>query len=72
MSARLAAIVILPVLLRLHLRVTAGGTTVSVSLPWVIPAALAAAAAVLLVLIARQLRGFRSSPHMRTVSRSAS
>lgn len=71
MNARLAVIVVLPVLLRLHLSVTAAGTTVAVSLPWVIPVALAAAIVVLAVLIARHLRGFRSSPYLRTVSWSA-
>lgn len=70
MNPRLAVIVVLPVLLRLHLRVTAAGTTVAVSLPWVIPVLLAAAIVVLAVLIWRHLRGFRSSPYLRTVTRS--
>jgi hypothetical protein len=65
MNARLAAVVILPVLLHLHLRVTAAGTTVAVSLPVLIPAALASAAVVLLALSWRSMRGFRSSPYMR-------
>lgn len=71
MSPRYALIVVLPVLLRLHLRVTTAGTTVAVSLPWVVPVLLGAAVVVLAVLIVRHLRGFRSSPHMRTVSWSA-
>jgi membrane protein implicated in regulation of membrane protease activity len=70
MNPRLAAIVILPVLLHLHLRITAAGTTVALSLPWVIPAALAATAAVLLVISWRSVRGFRSSPYPRTRVRS--
>ena len=68
MNPRLAAIVILPVLLHLRLSVTAAGTTVAVSLPWVIPVLLIAVLAVLLVLLARQLRGFRSSPYPRSVT----
>jgi hypothetical protein len=67
MNPRLAAIVILPVLLRLHLRVTAAGTTVAVSLPVLIPVALASAAVILLAMSWRSMRGFRSSPYMRTV-----
>lgn len=68
MNPRYALIVVLPVLLRLHLRVTAAGTTLAVSLPWVIPVLLAAAIVVLAVLTWRHLRGFRSSPCLRTVS----
>jgi hypothetical protein len=68
MNARLAAIAVLPVLLHLHLSVTAAGTTVAISLPWVIPAVLAAAAVVLAVLIWRARCGFRSSPYPRSVS----
>ena len=68
MNPRLAVIVVLPVLLRLHLRVTTAGTTIAVSLPWVIPVLLGAAVVVLAVLTARHLRGFRSSPCMRTVT----
>jgi hypothetical protein len=67
-NPRLAVIVVLPVLLRLHLSVTAAGTTVALSLPWVIPAALAVVLAVLLIVVARRLRGFRSSPFPRTVT----
>jgi hypothetical protein len=67
MNPRLAVIVVLPVLLRLHLRVTAAGTTVAVSLPWVIPVMLGAAIIALAVLTVRHLRGFRSSPYPRTV-----
>jgi len=67
-NPRLAAVVILPVLLHLHLRITAAGTTVAVSLPWVIPVMLGAVLAVALVLLARQLRGFRSSPYPRNVT----
>jgi hypothetical protein len=67
-NARLAVIVVLPVLLRLHLSVTAAGTTVALSLPWVVPAALATVLAVLLIVVTRRLRGFRSSPHPRTVA----
>jgi hypothetical protein len=66
MNPRLAAIVILPVLLHLHLSVTAAGTTVAVSLPVLIPVALAVTAVVLLALSWRSMRGFRSSPYMRT------
>ena len=65
MNPRLAALVIVPVLLHLHLSVTAAGTTVAVSLPWVIPAALFTAAAVLFGLSWRSMRGFRSSPYFR-------
>ena len=68
MNPRLAALVILPVLLHLHLSVSAAGATVAVSLPWVIPAALVLAAAVLLALSWRSMRGFRSSPYMRAAS----
>jgi hypothetical protein len=67
MNPRLAAIVILPVLLRLHLTVTAAGTTVAVSLPVLIPVTLASAAVILLAMSWRSMRGFRSSPYMRTV-----
>jgi len=67
-NSRLAVIVVLPVLLRLHLRVTAAGTTIALSLPWVIPAALFLAAAVLLAVSWRSMRGFRSSPYMRTAN----
>jgi hypothetical protein len=66
MNPRLLAIVILPVLLHLHLSVTAAGTTVAVSLPVLIPVALGTAAVVLLALSWRSMRGFRSSPYMRT------
>jgi hypothetical protein len=67
-NPRLAAIVILPVLLHLHLSVTAAGTTVAVSLPVLIPVALASAAVVLLALSWRSMRGFRSSPYPRAVN----
>ena len=66
MNPRLAAIVIIPVLLKLHIGIAVAGTTVTLSLPWVIPAVLAGAAVVLLALTWRQLRGFRSSPYLRT------
>ena len=55
-------------MLHAHLTVTAAGVTVSVFLPWVIVAALAVAVVVLLWLCVRSLRGFRSSPHPRTVT----
>ena len=64
-NPRLALIAVLPFLLHLHLSVTAPRTTVAVSLPWVIPAALVTAAVVLLALSWRSMRGFRSSPYMR-------
>jgi hypothetical protein len=53
-------------LLKAHLSITAGGVTVSLFLPWVIVAALAAFAVILLWLCVRSLRGFRSSPYPRT------
>jgi membrane protein implicated in regulation of membrane protease activity len=56
------------VLLRLHLSVTAAGTTVAVSLPVLIPVALFTAAVVLLALSWRSMRGFRSSPYLRTAN----
>lgn len=59
---------VLPVLLHLHLTVAAAGVAISVSLPWFIPAALAAAVVVLAWLCWRNLRGFRSSPYPRTVT----
>ena len=65
MNARLAAIVVLPVLLRLHLHITTAGTTVAVSLPVVIPVALGVASVALLALAWRHARGFRSSPYLR-------
>ena len=63
----LAALAIIPVLIHLHLSVAVAGTVVTVSVPWVLIAALAAAATVLAWLIVRNLRGFRSSPYPRTV-----
>ena len=68
MNPRLAIVVILPVLLHLHLSVSMAGTTVAVSLPWVIPVALFTAAAVLLAVSWRSMRGFRSSPYLRTAN----
>ena len=68
MNPRWVAAVILPVLLHLHLSVSAAGATVAVSLPLLIPAALGVAAAVLLALSWRSMRGFRSSPYMRAAS----
>ena len=68
MNPRLAAVIVLPVLLHLHMSVTAAGTTVAVSLPVLIPAALITAAVVLLALSWRSMRGFRSSPYPRAVS----
>jgi len=70
MSARAVTALVtgLLYLLHAHLTVTAGGVTVSLFLPWVIVAALAVAAVVLLWLCVRSLRGFRSSPHPRTVT----
>jgi hypothetical protein len=68
-TPRLAAIVILPVLLHLHLSVAVAGTTVAVSLPVLIPVALAVSAGVVLALSWRSMRGFRSSPYMRPAGR---
>ena len=69
MNPRFALFVVLPVLLKMHLHLTVGatGTTVSLSLPVLIVAAMVLAVAVLTWLIWRNLRGFRSSPHPRTV-----
>lgn len=70
MNPRYALVVILPVLLKMHLHLTIGatGTTVSLSLPVLIIAAMILAAAVLMWLIWRNLRSFRSSPYPRTVT----
>lgn len=65
MNPRYALIAVIPVLLHLHLSVTAAGTTLAVSLPLVIPAVLFTTAVVLLALSWRSMRGFRSSPYMR-------
>ena len=65
MNPRLAIVVILPVLLHLHLSVSVAGATVAVSLPWVIPVVLGAAAVILLAVSWRSMRGFRSSPYLR-------
>lgn len=68
MSPRIIAAIaaVLSVVTRAHLTVNAAGLTISLSLPVVIVAALATAVAVLAWLTWRQLRGFRSSPYMRT------
>jgi len=70
MSARALAALITGLLymVHAHLVITAGGVTVSVFLPWVVVTGLAVAAVVLLWLCVRSLRGFRSSPHPRTVT----
>ena len=68
----LAAIAtVFSVILKTHLTVTAAGLTVSISLPWLILAALVLAIAVLTWMIWRRTRGFRSSPYLRTVSPGA-
>lgn len=62
---------VLSVVTRAHLTVNAAGLTISLSLPVALVAALITAIAVLALLIFRQLRGFRSSPYMRSVAGSA-
>ena len=63
----LAALAVIPVLLHLHLSVAVAGTAVTVFVPWTIVAVLAGTSAVLVALIVRNLRGFRSRPYPRTV-----
>lgn len=65
---RYAVLVIVPVLLHLHLRISAAGATVALSLPWVIPVVLSAAVVLLAWACWRNLHGFRSSPYPRPVS----
>lgn len=68
MNLRYALIVIVPVLLKLHLTIAAGGLAVTVFLPAFIIGALVVAAAFLTWMCVRSLRGFRSSPYPRTVT----
>jgi hypothetical protein len=60
--------IVLPVLLKLHLTIAAGGLAVTVFLPAFIVGALVVAAAFLTWMCVRSLRGFRSSPYLRTVT----
>ena len=64
----LAAIVaFLAVILKAHLTIAAAGLVISVSLPLAFIVVTAATSAVLLWLVLRSARGFRSSPYPRTV-----
>ena len=62
----LAAIAtVLSMVTKAHLTVTAIGLTVSLSIPWLLVAAMVVMAGVLALLIVRAARGFRSSPYLR-------
>ena len=62
-----ALLTFLSVLTRAHLSFTLMRLTVTVSVPWAISAAFAAAVAVMVWIIWRNVAGFRSSPIPRPV-----
>jgi hypothetical protein len=59
---------VMSVILKTHLSIAAAGLVISVSLPWAFLVAAAALSAVLLWLVLRSARGFRSSPYPRTTT----
>jgi hypothetical protein len=58
LNPRLAALVLLPVLMHLHVGISVAGTTVTLSLPVVIPLVLIAAVLLGLLLAVRNLRDY--------------
>lgn len=68
MSPQIAAIIgtVLAVLFHPHLIITSAGCAVSLSVPVLIAAVLVLAAVVLLWMLWRSLRGFRSTPYPRS------
>jgi hypothetical protein len=61
-----AVATVLSVIFKTHLSIAAAGLVVTVSVPWFLLLALAAASAVLAWMVFRRARGFRSSPYPRT------
>lgn len=68
MNPRYALVALIPVLLHLHMTVRSAGLSVTIPGAVLVVAAISLACLVLAVLIARSLHGFRSCPHLRTVT----